>query len=105
MRAARSFIISKGDQHLNTASLYLHRELAPAELQGYRKDDEEMSPDQTTQRKKGKGEGGKSLHETEPQGPGTSLFLKNTAIPPLPQQTSGVCIQYVSVKLPRDTVH
>lgn len=105
MRAAKSFVISKGDQHLNTASLYLHRELAPTELQGCRKDDEEKSPDQTTQRKKGKGEGGQSLHEREPQGSGASLFLKNTAIPPHPQQTSGVCIQCVSVKLPRDTTH
>lgn len=79
-----SFVISKGDQLLNTASLHLQRELAPAEL-GCRKDKEEKSPDLTRQRKEGKGEGEQSLHcclhETEPQGPGISLFLKHTAIP------------------------
>lgn len=51
---AKSFVISKEDQHLNIASLYLQRELAPAELQGCRKDDEEMSPHPIRHRKEGK---------------------------------------------------
>lgn len=45
MRAAKSFVISKEDQHLNIAPLHLQRELAPAELQDCRKDDEEKSQD------------------------------------------------------------
>lgn len=51
MRAAKSSVISKEDQHLNIALLHLQRELASAELEDYRKDDEEKSQDLNRQRR------------------------------------------------------
>lgn len=51
MRAAKSFVISKEDQHLHIAPLHLLRELAPAEFQDCRKDEEEKSQDLNRQRR------------------------------------------------------
>ncbi|TRZ20236.1 hypothetical protein HGM15179_006821, partial [Zosterops borbonicus] len=40
VRAAKSFVISKEDRHLNIAPFHLERELAFAEFEDYRKDEE-----------------------------------------------------------------
>lgn len=103
VRAAKSFVICKGEQHLNIAPLHQQRELAPAELQDCRKDDKEKSQDLTRQRRVREDNPYSVLSMKQRHRALEHLFFLNTAIPPPAQHTFGVGIQYVSAEPPRDT--
>lgn len=93
MRAAKSFVISKEDQHLNIAPLHLQRELAPAELQDCRKDHEEKSQDLNRQGRVREGNPYTVFSVKQRHRAQEHLFLEHTAIPHPAQHTFGAGIQ------------